>query len=136
MIVLYDGDCAVCNRAVKFVAKREKTVRFASLRGETLKPGSDDETRRFVELGRTAGKNVDSIVVVEDAKTYVKSAALIKIGERMGGLWKVLARMAGIAPRSWLDAGYDAFARRRYRWFGKANVCERPSQELMRRILD
>lgn len=136
MVMLYDGDCAICNRAVKFVAQREKNIRFASLRGETVKPYLDETMRNWVALGRATGKNVDSIVFVDGGKAYSKSEALIRIGKKMDGGWKILATMAGAFPRPLLDWGYDAFARGRYRWFGKAEACDRPSKELLDRILD
>ncbi len=135
-VMLYDGECAVCNRAVKFVAQREKDIRFASLQGEDLKPGGDEAVREAVLRGRAAGKKVDSIVFVDGAKIYVKSAALIQIGRRMKGGWKFLAAVANLAPRALLDAGYDAFAKKRYRLFGTAKACDRPSKELLDRILD
>jgi predicted DCC family thiol-disulfide oxidoreductase YuxK len=113
MVMLYDGDCAVCNRAVKFVAQREKNIRFASLQGKTVRPDLDEAMRNWVVLGRAAGKNVDSIVFVEGGKAYAKSAALIRIGKKMDGVWKILATMAGALPRPLLDWGYDAFARGR-----------------------
>jgi predicted DCC family thiol-disulfide oxidoreductase YuxK len=136
MVMLYDGDCAVCNRAVKFVAQREKNIKFAALKGETVRPNVASDDASDVMLGRMAGKNVDSVVVVERGRVYVKSAALVEIGKRMGGGWRAAARVAQIVPRPLLDAAYDKFAQIRYRVFGAAKACDRPSVELTSRILD
>jgi predicted DCC family thiol-disulfide oxidoreductase YuxK len=39
--------------------------------------------------------------------------------ERLGGGWRVLARLGGLVPRPIRDAVYDLVARVRYRVFGR-----------------
>ena len=53
----------------------------------------------------------------------------------LGGPWK-LALAAYIIPRSVRDYLYDQFAKRRYRWFGKHDVCPLPLPDVRERFLD
>ena len=51
-------------------------------------------------------------------------------------MWvKTLGREHGI-PAPLRDAAYDAFARHRYRWFGKLESCRMPTPALRQRFVD
>ncbi len=49
--------------------------------------------------------------------TLVRSAAVLDIGRRLGGVWSLAARVAGVFPATWLDAAYNRIAAARERWF-------------------
>jgi predicted DCC family thiol-disulfide oxidoreductase YuxK len=53
----------------------------------------------------------------------------------MGGGWALLSLLMGIFPSGLRDFFYDAFAERRYRWFGKKESCTIPSKEDRQRFL-
>lgn len=131
-ILLYDGGCAVCNRAVQFVLRHDRrgTLRFAML---------DGETGRRVRAGTPAVAHVDSVLWVEEsgAGTVVldRSAAALAVARYLGGPWVLLVALR-LVPRPWLDAAYDALARRRYGWFGHAVSCPVATPEQRRRFLD
>jgi predicted DCC family thiol-disulfide oxidoreductase YuxK len=60
----------------------------------------------------------DSIVVqTADGRLLVRSAAVLHILARLGGVWRVLAACARVVPRPLRDAAYDAVARVRKRLF-------------------
>jgi predicted DCC family thiol-disulfide oxidoreductase YuxK len=54
------------------------------------------------------------------------------IFDRLGGVWRIAA-LARWLPRR-IHAAYDAFASRRYRWFGRFDECPLPSPELRARL--
>jgi predicted DCC family thiol-disulfide oxidoreductase YuxK len=128
-ILYYDGVCALCNGAVKFVLRHDKsrTVRFAALQGETAKayraahPGLD---------------GVDSMIwATPDGAPLIRSDAAIAIGRHVGGWWGLLAAVGSLKPRFLRDAIYDYVARVRYRWFGKYDACPMPPPEHRARFL-
>jgi predicted DCC family thiol-disulfide oxidoreductase YuxK len=127
-VLFYDGVCALCNGAVTFVLKRDKTheVRFAPLQGETAKaflathPGFND---------------IDSMIWADGDRVAVRSDAAIAIGRHVGGVWGVLAAIARVVPRPLRDALYDFVARIRYKTFGKYDACPIPPPEHRRRFL-
>jgi predicted DCC family thiol-disulfide oxidoreductase YuxK len=118
-ILFYDGHCALCHGAVKFVLKRDRAgaaFRFAPLQGETF-------TARVPEIARKTLP--DSIVVLtSDGALLLRSDAFLHILARLGGTWRLLAGMLRMIPRPIRDMAYNFVARIRYRVFGtRTDVC-------------
>jgi predicted DCC family thiol-disulfide oxidoreductase YuxK len=134
VVLLYDGECAFCDRAVQFLLARDRagTFRFAPLQGEFAR----GVLERHAEL-----RGVDSLILVErDAgstaeRVYVRSDGVLRVAQRLGGVWR-WATLARVVPRAVRDAAYDAFARVRYRVFGRYDACRLPSAEQRTRFLD
>lgn len=111
--LFYDGSCALCHWAVRFVVVRDargNTFRFAPLAGET-----------FRTAAAAAGKSFpDSLVVVtDDGRFLTRSTAVVHVMSRLPPPWPALARLARVVPTGVLDALYDLVARTRYRLFGR-----------------
>ena len=68
-------------------------------------------------------------------KTYRKSSAALRILWALDGLWPLLAVFL-IIPRPIRDWVYDWIGSRRYRFFGKQDVCWVPRPELLELFLD
>ena len=47
----------------------------------------------------------------------MRAAAILEIGKRLGGIWRVAAIAAGVLSLRVLNAGYDGIARIRHRIF-------------------
>jgi predicted DCC family thiol-disulfide oxidoreductase YuxK len=130
-LLFYDGTCGFCHRSVRFVLAhdREGTMfRYAPLGGPTFLQHLSHSDRMDLP---------DSIVIrTADGRTLVRSAAVIHIGERLGGGWRVLARIGMALPHWLLDAGYDGIARIRYRLFARPkDACPMLPPELRTRFL-
>ena len=67
-----------------------------------------------------------SVLLIESGCTYTESAAAIRVLRSLGGGWHVVAAMLWSVPRPLRDVGYRFVARRRYRWFGRRDVCYLP----------
>jgi predicted DCC family thiol-disulfide oxidoreductase YuxK len=82
---------------------------------------------------------VDSLIWVEgdgpNERVWVRSAGAMRLGRYVGGAWGLLAALGAIVPRPLRDAAYDAFAKRRYRWFGTSESCELPTPEERHRFI-
>ena len=72
---------------------------------------------------------------MQDGKTYRKSGAALRIARQLDGLWPALWVLL-VIPRFLRDAVYDWIGRRRYRMFGKREVCWTPQPELADRFMD
>jgi predicted DCC family thiol-disulfide oxidoreductase YuxK len=133
-VLLYDGQCGFCNKSVQHILKHDKqnTMFFAALQSDYGK----SILTRHPEL-----EGVDSLVFVKPLgfayleEVFVRSNAALRVASYLGGPWK-LALAAYIIPRSIRDYLYDQFAKRRYRWFGKHDVCLLPAPEVRERFLD
>jgi predicted DCC family thiol-disulfide oxidoreductase YuxK len=130
--VFYDGGCGLCHRAVRFAIAHDRDgsrFRFASLDSEGF--------RRRVPAAARAGLPDSIVALTPEGTLLVRSAAIIHILDRVGGLWKLLGRLLGIVPRRVRDAGYDGVARVRYRLFRRPDdACPVTPPELRARFED
>lgn len=114
-LLFYDGHCALCHRAVRFVLKHDRlgtAFRFAPLQGETF--------QRRVPIRQRDGLPDSIVVQTFDGSLFVRSDAFLHILRRVGGRWSFVARLMEIVPRAMRDAIYDFVARIRYRIFGRS----------------
>ena len=130
-LIFYDGGCGLCHHVVRFVIARDREgtrFRYAPLQGATFTSTLTAEQRRGLP---------DSIVVrTADGRVLARSDAVIQIGERLGGGWRLLARVLSLLPRWLLDPAYDAVARVRGRLFtSPEGACPLLPPELRPRFL-
>ncbi len=127
-IVLFDGVCNFCNGAVNFIIKHDHKARFkfAPLQSET---GERLRNEHAIPL------DSDSLVLVDDGMAYTHSTGALRIAKGLGGIWQ-LAYIFIILPTPFRDWFYNTFAKNRYRWFGKKDVCMIPTPDVRERFLD
>ncbi|HAL95975.1 MAG TPA: thiol-disulfide oxidoreductase [Chitinophagaceae bacterium] len=117
IVVLFDGDCTVCNRAIRFIALRDKKkiFQFAAL-----------QSSRGIELLKDFSINpaqLNSLVVKDGKKLFTHSTAVLQIFKNLSGGWKVL--YTGILlPRIIRDKLYTYVAERRHTIFKSKVSCE------------
>ena len=128
-IVLFDGECNLCNASVQFIIDRDPrgVFRFASQQGRAGRAllarfGSADEVQR-------------SVVLVEGDRLYTRSTAALRIAARLAGPWRLLYAFI-VIPRPVRDAVYDWIARNRHRWSGRSPACRIPSAAARGRFLE
>ena len=126
-IVLFDGECNFCDASVQFIIKRDKKAifQFASLQSEV--------GQALIEK-LAVPYTLDSIVLIEGERYYMKSTAALKIARWLDGLWK-LGYAAIVLPKPLRDAVYSYIAKNRYKWFGKKEACMLPTAEQRNRFL-
>lgn len=131
-VVLFDGVCVFCNRAVRWLLARdpEGHLHFAPLQGETaaaLRARHPEipevlETMAYVE--RSGG--------VE--RVHLRARAVFRALAEVAGPWRWLAVLGRLPP--WLlEPCYRLFARSRYRLFGEHDACPVPSPSERARFL-
>jgi predicted DCC family thiol-disulfide oxidoreductase YuxK len=126
-LVLYDGDCGLCDRLVQWLLRHDKkgVLSYAPLQGETARPyAAGLDTMVFVERGDD----------LQPARVFVRSRGVFRILSKLGGIWRVLS-WARILPAFLTDAGYRFIARRRIRWFGRLETCRVPDAAIRARFL-
>ncbi len=110
--VFYDGHCGLCHHTVRFAAQRDRDgtlFRFSPLDGRHIKQVLTTEQRQRLP---------DSVVVFTSQRTLLtRSAAVLHLLDRIGGLWRVLAWLSRGVPLGLRDAGYDGIAKIRHRLF-------------------
>jgi predicted DCC family thiol-disulfide oxidoreductase YuxK len=134
-ILLYDGVCGLCNRLVQFILRRDRhaVFRFASLQSR-LAAG--------ILSGHGANPNdFDTVYLVLDHELPTESLlsrsyAVIFVLKQLPTPWPAAAMLLGLLPRSVRDLAYNAVASRRYRLFGRSEICMLPSDQDHSRFLD
>lgn len=133
-IVLYDGVCGLCNRAVQFLLKRDRLDRlqFASLQSELA--------ARVLKRHGMDPKSLDTVYAVlnygEPNETLLaKGDAFLFFAGVIGGIWS-LARVGRIIPRPVRNWLYDFVARHRYQVFGKSESCMLPDPKQRHKFLE
>lgn len=131
-LVLYDGVCGFCNGVVRWLLAHDakKALTFAALQGET----ASALRARHPEIP----ESIDTFVFVErraaGERVWLRSAALFRLFAALPAPWRWIAALR-VFPRALTDRVYDAFARRRYRWFGELETCPVPTLEVRARFL-
>jgi predicted DCC family thiol-disulfide oxidoreductase YuxK len=129
-ILFYDGHCGLCHRAVRFVLAEDRlgnTFRFSALQGELFAESVAPAERKRLP---------DSMVVrTADGALLSRSAAVLHVLARLGGMWRVLAAAGSLVPKSLRDSVYDLIASVRHRLFrAPAEACPIAPRELQARF--
>lgn len=128
-ILLFDGECNLCNGSVQFVIERDKKgkVKFCSIQSET--------GEKLMSKHNIPNNYLASIILIENNKIYYKSTAALRLSKHMDSLWPSLFAFIIIPAfiRNWV---YDFIAKNRYKWFGKTETCWIMTPELKDRFLN
>lgn len=128
-IVLFDGVCNLCNKAVTFIIEHDKNdqFRFAALQSDVGK-----ELLATHEIDPEA---IDSIILIKNKKAFIKASAALRIAKDLDGPISSLYIFI-ILPKFLTNYIYDFIARNRYNWFGRKNHCMIPTPRLKAKFID
>ncbi|MEI6020349.1 MAG: DUF393 domain-containing protein [Bacteroidota bacterium] len=122
-ILLFDGECGFCNRAVLFFLHHENkkihTRPFKKMHFASLQSPEGIELKKYFELDH----QIDSIILIKDHSAFIKSCAVLRLTLYMRGLWPLLSVFV-IIPPFLRNIVYHFIAKRRMRLFGKVKQCE------------
>lgn len=116
-IIVFDGDCDLCRRSVRFVLRRDRAGRFR------LAANRSPAGRRLLADRGLDPDRVDSVVLIDRARTSTHADAVLRIAAGLDAPWRWLAALARCIPRPLRDALYRFVAKRRSKWFGQADAC-------------
>src|SRR6266568_1798933 len=114
-LVLYDGPCGLCGRAVRWLAQHDRrgALTFAPLQDEASAP------YRSAAGMRGAFDVPDTVVVVERTgdgeRVSTRAAAVARALRALGDGWALAGALVAAVPTRLADASYDAVAR----WRGR-----------------
>jgi predicted DCC family thiol-disulfide oxidoreductase YuxK len=127
-IVLFDGTCAFCERAVIFIAARDPQAYFRFGASQT------PEAAALLAPYGVSRETARSIILIEDGQVYLRSTASLRIAARLTPPWS-WARIFLWVPVPLRDAAYRVVAAIRHRIAGKSNACEIPPAEIRARMI-
>jgi predicted DCC family thiol-disulfide oxidoreductase YuxK len=117
LVLLFDGECVMCNATVHFVANRDAAgrVRFASLQSRFADSVA-------AQHGTAFPRDLSTVVLLDRQRHvwFTKSDAALRTAAQLAWPWSWLgAVLLRVVPQCVRDAVYDVVARNRYHWFGK-----------------
>lgn len=129
MIVVFDGQCLLCNGWVQFLLRHDRAqrIRFASI-----------QSTAGQQLLAQAGLQVDglqTLLVIDGERSWQHTAAILRVLHALGWPWR-LAWVGWLVPAPLRDTLYRWVARNRYRIWGRSDTCMVPSPETAARFLD
>ena len=128
-VLLFDGICNLCNRAVAFIVRRDPAgkVRFAPLQSNA--------GRALLQAHGLPENHIESLVLIDEGRAWLAGDAALRVAGYLRAPWPGL-RILRILPKPLRDAMYRWIARNRYRWFGQRVACMVPDASLKDRFLD
>lgn len=127
-IAVMDATCALCSFGARMVHKidRSRDIRICPI-----------QTEMGQGLLRDNGLDPNdptTWLFIEDGQVWTDFEAMIRIGERSGGVGYILSVMR-ILPRPLRSRLYLWIARNRYRMFGRGDICALPDPALRARLI-
>jgi predicted DCC family thiol-disulfide oxidoreductase YuxK len=135
-VLLFDGECGLCNRVVRFLLRLDPTgrLRFAPLQGASA--------QEYLRRHGLPLQDFSTLVFVPDwshrehPDFRLRTAGVIAALRTGGRRARILAAVLGAFPVAIRDAAYGVVARWRYRVFGPWRACPLPRPEWRARFLD
>jgi predicted DCC family thiol-disulfide oxidoreductase YuxK len=127
-IVLFDGTCAFCEGAVRFIARRDPAGYFRF--GASQTPAA----AAILAARGVSRESARSLVLVEGGEVYLRSTASLRIARRLGWPWRLLGMLL-LVPAPIRDPFYRIVAAVRHRLAGPSTACEIPPPELRDRLI-
>ena len=128
IFTVMDAECSLCAKGAGWIARNDEAYEFRII------PAQSGPGRCLLEHYGLDPDDPASWLYVEDGKAFASLDALIRVGLRLGGIWKALIILR-LIPRSIRDWLYQLVARNRYRLFGRAELCALPDPEIRKRLV-
>ena len=115
-LVLFDGDCNLCNGTMKFLVRNNPT--------QSLKfcPMQSPAGRAILQHLGLPTDSYTTMLFIDNAQVFQKSNAALHIARHLRWPWRCLW-WARCIPRPFRDVIYSLVARNRYRLFGRRPNC-------------
>ncbi len=116
--LLLDGDCGLCNKLAVFLDKRlgkDKDIAY--------RPILSEEGQELVATFPQKQQDVDTVYLLRNGKSYIRSAAGIRCLLYMKWYYRMWFPMLWLIPLPIRDIGYRIIAKYRHKIFKKPKTC-------------
>lgn len=142
LLVIFDGHCGLCNRAVRWFLVRDRRDRLRFVPSESPNVAELRKRHGIVEPGpvTNASRIPRTLLVVRDPgspseRILARSDAVMALLAELPRPWPVVGTALKWIPRTLRDLGYRLIARWRYRIWGRLESCPIPTAEERERFL-
>ena len=126
-VIVFDGECLLCNKYVEFITKYDNNdyFRFVALQNKKI-------LSKILKNNKLINDNA-SIILIEDKTIKKKSSAVISILSNLKFPFYLFS-ITKIIPRFLRDMIYSLIARNRYNIFGKVKYCSVIENSNLKRV--
>lgn len=123
--VIFDGDCAFCNKSVMLILKKDKSQSIEVCSNQS------EKGKELIERYKITIDINSTIVYIINEKVYYKSTAALKISKKLRGLFPLLYLFIFV-PKFIRDAVYDTVAKHRLKIVKNEYSCEFISDKVIK----
>ncbi len=116
--LLLDGDCGLCHRLATFIDKR-----LADGQDIGYRPILSKDAAEMIALLPKKQQNADSVYLIRNGKSYIRSAAGIRCLLYMRWYYSMWFPILWMIPLPIRDLGYMVIAKYRHKFFNKPEEC-------------
>ena len=116
--LLLDGDCGLCHRLATFMDKRLATGQDIGYR-----PILSEEGQEMIATMPKKQQDADSVYLIRNGKSYIRSAAGIRCLLYMKWYYKMWFPIFWIIPLPIRNIGYRIIAKYRHKFFDRPTEC-------------
>lgn len=126
-LIVFDGECILCNRFVQSILKHDRKGQFYFC--------------AFQKLPQTISRKglqqplQESVSYLRKQQWHQKSTAILLIHRDLYGRWH-WSQLGWLVPRFLRNICYVLVAKNRYKWFGKRACCYIPSTAERARFIE
>ena len=124
-IIIFDGECFICNRFYKWLLRNDKKNHFMFTNIQS----------KFYSENSNIDKSKDSIIVIRNNKILYESDAINYIFKKTE-TQLLLRFILSIFPRFISNSIYRTIAKNRYNFFGKKETCYIPDKDELKRFIN
>tara|TARA_X000000950_G_C13799426_1_gene612889 strand:+ start:115 stop:516 length:402 start_codon:yes stop_codon:yes gene_type:complete len=125
-IVIFDGDCAFCNKSVMLILKKDKTQSIEVCSNQS------EKGKELLKKYKIKVDTNSTIIYIIDEKVYFKSSAALSISKKLKGGYPLLYIFI-LIPRFIRDGVYDLIAKHRKKIIKGNYSCEFVEDEAIRK---
>jgi predicted DCC family thiol-disulfide oxidoreductase YuxK len=119
-IILYDGECIICNKSIRFIHSRDNNNVFSY-----IPLNSAVGLKQLQNLGKEDYNKImdlNTLILIHNKKIYIKFTATLKILGKLNGFWKLLSFLL-LVPPILRDPIYSIIAHNRYKFDIDGRYC-------------
>ena len=116
--LLLDGDCGLCHRLATFIDKR-----LANGQDLGYRPILSSDAQSMIEKMPKKQQDADSVYLIRNGKSYIRSAAGIRCLLYMKWHYKMWFPILWLIPLPLRDIGYRIIAKYRHKFFKRPAEC-------------
>ena len=115
-IIIFDGECNLCNGVIGWLMKFAPTSTFDFL------PFQSPKGQQLLRHYNRATDRLDTVILINQTGIHTHSDGFLKIVAEIPK-WKRVAALLGFIPRMLRDYVYKTASRNRLKWFGVSKSC-------------